>query len=44
MQMNEMRYLSLCTKVRSKWNQNLNLKPETQNLLEDIVSALHDTE
>jgi hypothetical protein len=28
-------YLSPCTKLKSKWIKDLNLKPDTQNLIEE---------
>ena len=30
-------YLSLCTKLKSKWIKDLNVKPDTLNLIEDKV-------
>jgi hypothetical protein len=30
-------YLSLCTKLKSKWIKDLNIKPDTLNLIEEIV-------
>jgi hypothetical protein len=30
-------YLSPCTSLKSKWIKNLNIKPETQNLIEEKV-------
>jgi hypothetical protein len=31
------RYLSPCTKLKSKWIKNLNIKPDTLNLIEEKV-------
>ena len=30
-------YVSLCTKLKSKWIKNLNMKPDTLNLIEENV-------
>ena len=30
-------YLSLCTKLKSKWIKDLNIKPDTLNLIEEKV-------
>jgi hypothetical protein len=30
-------YLSPCTKLKSKWIKNLNIKPHTRNLVEENV-------
>ena len=32
-------YLSLCTKLRSKWIKDLNIKPATLNLIEEKVGS-----
>ena len=30
-------YLSPCTKLKAKWNKDLNIKPDTLNLIEEKV-------
>jgi hypothetical protein len=30
-------YLPLCTKLKSKWTKDLNIKPDTLNLIEEKV-------
>ena len=33
-------YLSPCTKLRSKWIKDLNIKPNTLNLIEEKVESM----
>ena len=35
-------YLSLCTKLKSKWIKDLNIKPTTLNLIEEKVGSTLD--
>ena len=32
-------YLSLCTKLKSKWSKDVNIKPFTQSLIEEKVGS-----
>ena len=33
-------YLSPCTKLKSKWIKDLNIKPDTLNLIEEKVGSI----
>jgi hypothetical protein len=33
-------YLSLCTKLKSEWIKDLNVKPDTLNLIKKMESSL----